>query len=174
MEELLTGELADELSASIARAGFLLDQLTPGTEDDRTRPDPNEMGAAAIRTLALPEIAELRPHLKPEIPVWGTDGTFLSPVAPMPWPSATRVLTPQSTGNRMSTRHSPFARRTRNSYATICLRPMSIGGLLSTSPVERLSGSEMTTATNRFDSPRSPSTNASGGVRHGSRRSHER
>ena len=35
------------------------------------------MGAAAIRTLALPEIAELRPHLRPEIPVWGTDGDVL-------------------------------------------------------------------------------------------------
>ncbi len=77
MEELLTGELADELAASIARADFLLAQLTPGTEDDRTRPDPSEMGAAAIRTLALPEIAELRPLLKPEIPVWGTDGDVL-------------------------------------------------------------------------------------------------
>lgn len=77
MEELLTGELADELSASVARADYLLDQLTPGTEDDRARPDPNEMGAAAIRTLALPEIAELRPHLRPEIPVWGTDGDVL-------------------------------------------------------------------------------------------------
>ncbi|TIV63790.1 MAG: DNA helicase, partial [Mesorhizobium sp.] len=77
MEELLTGELADELAASIARADFLLAQLTPDTEDDRTRPDPNEMGAAAIRALALPEIAELRPLLKPEIPVWGTDGDVL-------------------------------------------------------------------------------------------------
>ena len=72
-EELLTGELAEELVASAARARDLLDQLMPCTETDRVRPDPNEMAAAALRTLALPEIAELRPSLVPEIPIWAKD-----------------------------------------------------------------------------------------------------
>lgn len=73
MEELLTGELAEELVASGKRARDLLDQLQPGTEDDPARPDPDEMAAAALRTLALPEIAELRPSLVPEIPIWAQD-----------------------------------------------------------------------------------------------------
>ncbi|MGR9249433.1 UvrD-helicase domain-containing protein [Rhizobium leguminosarum] len=77
MEELLTGELSDDLATSTARARLLLEQLTHDTDDDRTRPDPNEMAAAALRTLSLPAIADLRPRLVPEIPVWSVDGHIL-------------------------------------------------------------------------------------------------
>ena len=73
MEELLTGELAGELGASVSRARELLDQLVSDVNDDESRPDPNEMAAAALRGLALQEIAELRPHLVPEIAIWGRD-----------------------------------------------------------------------------------------------------
>jgi ATP-dependent exoDNAse (exonuclease V) beta subunit len=73
MEELLTGELAEEPIASATRARELLDQLMPGTEDDPSRPDPNEMATASLRALALPEIAQLRPSLTPEIPIWAAD-----------------------------------------------------------------------------------------------------
>jgi hypothetical protein len=73
MEELLTGELAEEPIASATRARELLDQLIPGTEDDLSRPDPNEMATAALRALALPEMVQLRPSLTPEIPIWATD-----------------------------------------------------------------------------------------------------
>jgi hypothetical protein len=73
IEELLTGELAEDLDASVARARELLNQLTSGAEDDRARPDPNEMATAALRALALPEIAELRPFLVPEIPIWAKE-----------------------------------------------------------------------------------------------------
>jgi CRISPR-associated exonuclease Cas4 len=73
MEELLIGELAGELGASVARARELLHQLVSDVNDDKSRPDPNEMAAAALRGLALPEIAELRPHLVPEIAIWGHD-----------------------------------------------------------------------------------------------------
>ncbi|UCI23008.1 UvrD-helicase domain-containing protein (plasmid) [Mesorhizobium sp. B2-1-8] len=73
MEELLTGELAGELGASVNRARELLDQLVTGVNDDEPQPDPNEMGAAALRGLALPQIAELRPHLVPEMAIWGRD-----------------------------------------------------------------------------------------------------
>jgi len=73
MEELLTGEIAEEPIASATRARELLDQLMPGTEDDPSRPDPNEMATASLRALALPEIAQLRPSLTPEIPIWAAD-----------------------------------------------------------------------------------------------------
>jgi CRISPR-associated exonuclease Cas4 len=73
MEELLTGELAGDLDASISRARELLDQLIPDVNDDAPLPDPQEMGAAALRGLALPQIAELRPCLVPELTIWGHD-----------------------------------------------------------------------------------------------------
>lgn len=73
MEELLTGELPEEMSASADRARELLDQLTQGAGDDRPGPDPDEMAAAVLRSLALPEIAALRPFLVPEIPIWAKD-----------------------------------------------------------------------------------------------------
>lgn len=74
MEEYLTGELAAELPASVARARTLLDLLMPVSgEDAPARPDPQEMAAVALRALALPEIAELRPNLVPEVPIWAKD-----------------------------------------------------------------------------------------------------
>ncbi|MER8593472.1 UvrD-helicase domain-containing protein [Mesorhizobium sp. M1182] len=77
MEELLTGELAGELGASVDRARELLNQLVTDVNDDEPQPDPYEMGAAALRGLALPQIAELRPHLVPEIAIWGRDEASL-------------------------------------------------------------------------------------------------
>jgi CRISPR-associated exonuclease Cas4 len=73
MEEFLTGELAGQLEPAVSRARELLDQLISEADDDEPRPDPNEMGAAALRGFALPQIAELRPHLVPEIAIWGRD-----------------------------------------------------------------------------------------------------
>ncbi|WP_032908029.1 UvrD-helicase domain-containing protein [Mesorhizobium sp. LNHC252B00] len=73
MEELLTGELAVELGASVSRALELLEQLMPDVDEGEPRPDPNEMGATALRGLALPQIAELRPNLVPEIAIWSHD-----------------------------------------------------------------------------------------------------
>jgi CRISPR-associated exonuclease Cas4 len=71
MEELLTGELAEELDAGVSRARELLDQLI--VDVDEPRPDPKEMAAVAIRGLSLPQIAELRPYLMPEVAIWGHD-----------------------------------------------------------------------------------------------------
>lgn len=73
MEELLTGELAEELDASVSRAHELLGQLISDVEENDLRPDPDEMGAAALRGLALPQIAELQAQLVPEIAIWGHD-----------------------------------------------------------------------------------------------------
>ncbi|MBZ9772323.1 UvrD-helicase domain-containing protein [Mesorhizobium sp. CO1-1-8] len=77
MEELLTGELAGELEATVSRAHELLAQLIPKDDDNASRPDPTEMGTVALRGLALPQITELRPHLVPEIAIWGHDESGL-------------------------------------------------------------------------------------------------
>jgi len=69
MEELLTGELAPEEAPE--RAGSLLGQLAAGI-DGAILPDPREMGETVLGTLALPDIAALRPFLVPELPVWAT------------------------------------------------------------------------------------------------------
>jgi CRISPR-associated exonuclease Cas4 len=71
MEEFLTGELAGELDASVSRARELLDQLISNVNDDEPRPDPAEMGAAALRGLTLPQLDQLRAYLAPEMPIWG-------------------------------------------------------------------------------------------------------
>ncbi|TGV11383.1 DNA helicase [Mesorhizobium sp. M8A.F.Ca.ET.173.01.1.1] len=77
MEELLTGELAGELGASVNRARELLSQLVTDVNDNEPQPNPHEMGAAALRGLALPQIAKLRPHLVPEMAIWGRDEVSL-------------------------------------------------------------------------------------------------
>lgn len=76
MEELLTGELSEP--DVTARASELLAQLDAGDRDHgAARPDATEMGATALRTLALPEIAGIRSHLAPETPVWAEEGSAL-------------------------------------------------------------------------------------------------
>ncbi|RWB14332.1 MAG: hypothetical protein EOQ40_30315 [Mesorhizobium sp.] len=52
-------------------------KLVSDVSDDEPWPDPYEMGAAALRGIALPQIAELRPHLVPEIAIWGRDKVSL-------------------------------------------------------------------------------------------------
>ncbi|HEV7417730.1 MAG TPA: UvrD-helicase domain-containing protein [Tianweitania sediminis] len=73
MEELLTGELAGEIDASVARARELLDQLVSDNNHNGPRPDPNEMATVALRGLALPQVVDLRPHLVPELAIWSHD-----------------------------------------------------------------------------------------------------
>ncbi len=76
MEELLTGELSEP--DVTARASELLAQLDAGDRDHgAARPGATEMGATALRTLALPEIAGIRSHLAPETPVWAEEGSAL-------------------------------------------------------------------------------------------------
>ena len=70
MEEVCTGELDDTESALKARASELVEQL--GIEpaaDPSEGPCPSEMASVVRRTLALPEIAEIRPRLSAEVPV---------------------------------------------------------------------------------------------------------
>ncbi|MBZ9605047.1 UvrD-helicase domain-containing protein [Phyllobacterium chamaecytisi] len=80
MEEFLTRELSDDISAAQERAKLLLNQLVAlDTKSESDLPDPTEMASAAIRTLRHPEIAALRSLLVPEVAVWSAEGdTYLS------------------------------------------------------------------------------------------------
>jgi ATP-dependent exoDNAse (exonuclease V) beta subunit len=72
MEEFLTGELDDgNVSQVVDRAATLLRELT-GLEGETSPllPDPSEMAGTAARTLKFGEVALLRSHLVPEIPIW--------------------------------------------------------------------------------------------------------
>jgi ATP-dependent exoDNAse (exonuclease V) beta subunit len=87
MEEVLLGETADDTTELEKRAGELLVQL--GIEpaaDPKIGLSPIELAAAITRTLAMPEVRELRPRLVPEHTVFGQqtspDGdTLLSGIA---------------------------------------------------------------------------------------------
>ncbi len=71
-EEVLTGETADDLAGLTARAADLVRALgrEPGADAGASLA-PDEMAGTVARTLALPEIAALRPRLIPELPVYG-------------------------------------------------------------------------------------------------------
>lgn len=71
MEEVLTKETDDTAAAITERAGALVRALgrTPAT-DPATGLSPEELAGCITRTLALPEIAALRPGLLAEFPVY--------------------------------------------------------------------------------------------------------
>jgi len=70
MEEVLNGETADDAPALVARAKELLAQLAIApSETPKDGISPAEIAATVIRTLNIPEIAELRPRLVPELVV---------------------------------------------------------------------------------------------------------
>ena len=73
MEEILTGEIADDEATLQARASQLIAQreLTDA-EDASTGPSSVEMAASMVRTLQLPMVAALRPRLVPEFPVYAS------------------------------------------------------------------------------------------------------
>jgi hypothetical protein len=55
------------------RATRLLHELTGlAGEIPSSNPDPSEMAKTAARTLAFADIAELRAHLVPEVPIWSS------------------------------------------------------------------------------------------------------
>ncbi len=73
LEEVLTGELADEHESLVTRGKELLAQLAaPVIATPGALPDPEELGTTVARALALPDIAPLRGGLVPEIAVFGT------------------------------------------------------------------------------------------------------
>ncbi|RUV68032.1 DNA helicase UvrD, partial [Mesorhizobium sp. M5C.F.Ca.IN.020.14.1.1] len=70
MEEVLTGELVEEVGRFARRARELLAELVLDPNDSESLPDAGEIAAIAWRTLQLPEIAALRGRLSPEWPVY--------------------------------------------------------------------------------------------------------
>lgn len=77
MEEFLTGELEAQEGLVTSRAKELLVQLLTDAGETEIRPDPTEMARCALRALALPQIAELRPFLVPEVAIWASGEGFL-------------------------------------------------------------------------------------------------
>ncbi|GAA0678087.1 exodeoxyribonuclease-5 [Sphingomonas insulae] len=74
LEEVLTGETADDAKALAARAADLIRDLgREGGVDPELGLSADEMAGAVARTLTLPEIAGIRPRLVPELPVYGTN-----------------------------------------------------------------------------------------------------
>ncbi len=76
MEEFLTGELDDSYPSGVeARAKDLLLELK-GMEGAASAPDPDpgEMARTASGTLKFTDVAALRPHLVPEVPIWSNLG----------------------------------------------------------------------------------------------------
>ncbi|MRX36935.1 UvrD-helicase domain-containing protein [Aminobacter sp. MDW-2] len=71
MEEMLTGELSEDLADFVGRARMLLGELVLDPTDQGALPDPEEIARTGWRTLQLPEVAALRDRLIPEWPVYG-------------------------------------------------------------------------------------------------------
>jgi ATP-dependent exoDNAse (exonuclease V) beta subunit len=72
MEEVLTGETQD--AAAECRAAELLAQLgIEPSADPKVGIAPKELATTIVRTLDLPEITAIRPHLVPEVAVFGCE-----------------------------------------------------------------------------------------------------
>lgn len=80
LEELLTGELVHDLAIAEQRAADLMAQLMAVEANDGGSADPTECAAIALRARTLPGIADLWPHLHPEVPIYASDpdGTLLA------------------------------------------------------------------------------------------------
>ena len=73
MEEVLTGETAENLPDLRARAEVLIRALgQPVMDDPAEGLAPAELAGCVVRALSLPEIAALRPRLVPEFAVYAT------------------------------------------------------------------------------------------------------
>jgi exodeoxyribonuclease-5 len=74
MEEVLTGELSADAERLTARAAELLAQLDQDpAAADKGDIVPAELATTIVRTLHLPEIAQLRPRLLPEFRVYRSE-----------------------------------------------------------------------------------------------------
>jgi ATP-dependent exoDNAse (exonuclease V) beta subunit len=70
MEEVLSGELIEEVERFGNRARELVAELVLDPDDSEALPDADEVAATAWRTLQLTDIAALRKRLTPEWPVY--------------------------------------------------------------------------------------------------------
>ena len=76
IEEVLTGETADTAPELEARATFLIEELELPIADDPARGLARaELAQCVVRSLAIPEVAALRPRLVPEVPVYAFQST---------------------------------------------------------------------------------------------------
>ncbi|MBR0780738.1 UvrD-helicase domain-containing protein [Bradyrhizobium iriomotense] len=74
MEELITGELPEDLEAASARAALLYDQLLSLSSSDAAI-EAVELATTALATLRLPEIEPYRSRLVAEVPIHATTTT---------------------------------------------------------------------------------------------------
>lgn len=81
MEEVLTGELGEDLAGFADRARDLIAELVIDREDEAGLPEADEIASTAWRTLHLPEIAALRPRLVPEWPIYALLADASEPTA---------------------------------------------------------------------------------------------
>jgi ATP-dependent exoDNAse (exonuclease V) beta subunit len=73
IEEVLTGETADDSETLQQRASILISSLgQQATDDPSIGLSPNELAGCVTRTLALPDIAAIRPELVPEFTVFAS------------------------------------------------------------------------------------------------------
>ena len=73
MEEVLSGETEDGLEVLVTRASELVAQLSVAPSDQASAGiSPHELAQTIVRTLNIPEIAQLRPRLVPEHTIYGS------------------------------------------------------------------------------------------------------
>ena len=76
IEEVLTGETAEALPDLAARAEALIRALGLQAMDDPAQGlAPEELAGSVVRALSLPEVAALRPALRPEFPLYSATQT---------------------------------------------------------------------------------------------------
>ena len=123
MEEVLNLETQDNEAALEERARELMEQMgVPPAIDSSAGINPKELAETVKRTLALPEIIELGPHLVPEHTVLGSQTengveTLVSGVADAIAYDAGAPCKPSSTGRATS-------RSTCRSWRSIARRSM--------------------------------------------------
>ena len=73
LEEVLTGETAETTPVLAARAETLIRNVGHPVKDDPAHGlVPTELAGSVVRALSIPEVAELRPRLQPEFPVYAS------------------------------------------------------------------------------------------------------
>jgi CRISPR-associated exonuclease Cas4 len=70
IEEVLNGEISEDVEELTGRAQNLITQLAPGSSRKRDLPLAEELAQTVLATLHLPEIASMRANLMPELPVY--------------------------------------------------------------------------------------------------------
>ena len=76
LEEVLTGETPETAPMLEARATLLIQELDLHVAEDPAQGlTPGELAQCVVRSLAIPEVAALKPRLVPEVPVYSVEST---------------------------------------------------------------------------------------------------